>query len=49
MSTPNLIYMLTILGLVWGGFGYCIYKLARQEEPEDEDPVLEGESDDAPR
>jgi hypothetical protein len=38
MSTPNLIYMITILGLVWGGFGFCLFVLATQKEPEDSGP-----------
>ena len=38
MSTPSLVYMIAVLGLVWGGFGVCLYLLATQEEPEDSEP-----------
>lgn len=27
MTTANVVYMAVILGLVWGGFGYCLYLL----------------------
>ena len=32
MSTANVIYMLVILGLVWGGFGYCLFLLATKRD-----------------
>ena len=35
MSTANVIYMIVILGLVWGGFAYCLYLLATNRETDD--------------
>ena len=36
MSTANVIYMVVILGLVWGGFGYCLFLLATNRDRGDE-------------
>ena len=38
MSTANVLYMLVILGLVWGGFAYCLYQLATRRSSEDTPP-----------
>ena len=32
MNTANWIYMVVILGLVWGGFGYCLFLLATNRD-----------------
>ena len=32
MSTGNVIYMVVILGLVWGGFAYCLFLLATNRD-----------------
>ena len=28
MSTASVLYMVVVLGLVWGGFAYCLFLLA---------------------
>ena len=38
MSTANVIYMVAVLGLVWGGFGYCLYLLATNKDTDEETP-----------
>ena len=38
MSTANVIYMVVILGLVWGGFAYCLYLLATKRDTGKEIP-----------
>ena len=35
MSTANVLYMLAILGLVWGGFGYCLFLLAVRRDSDE--------------
>ena len=32
MNTANVVYMIVILGLVWGGFAYCLYLLATNRD-----------------
>ncbi len=34
MSTASLVYMLLILGGVWGGFAYCLVQTARKKDPD---------------
>jgi len=34
VSTASLLYMLGVLALVWGGFGYCLYLLASGKDSE---------------
>jgi len=36
MSGASVIYMLVILGLVWGGFAYCLFLLWTRKESEGE-------------
>ena len=36
MSTGNVIYMIIVLGLVWGGFAYCLLLLALKRDAPDE-------------
>ena len=35
MTTGSIVFMLTICGIVWGGFIYCLIALSRQTD-EDE-------------
>ena len=35
MSAANLLYMVLVLGLVFGGFGYCLYLLMTRKDSED--------------
>ncbi len=30
MTTGSLIFMVLILGIVWGGFAYCVVRLNKQ-------------------
>jgi len=32
MTTGSVIFMLLVLGIVWGGFAFCMIKLSRQED-----------------
>ena len=41
MTTGNIVFMLVIFGIVWGGFIYCLVSLARQ--PDDDAPETEVE------
>ena len=38
MSTGNWIYMILILGLVWGGFLYCLFLLMTNRDSEEDAP-----------
>ena len=46
MSTANVLYMLAILGLVWGGFAYCLFLLATRRDADDsqQDPQRENDA-----
>ena len=35
MTAGNVVYMVLILGLVWGGFGYCLFLLATNRDTGD--------------
>ena len=35
MSTSNVLYMVAILGLVWGGFAYCLFLLATRRDSDE--------------
>ena len=35
MSTANVLYMVVVLGLVWGGFAYCVFLLATGRDSEE--------------
>ena len=39
MSTANILYMVAILVLVWGGFAYCLFLLATRRDSDDPPPV----------
>lgn len=32
MTIGNVVFMCLILGIVWGGFAYCIVQLSRQKD-----------------
>ncbi|MEM1451109.1 MAG: MetS family NSS transporter small subunit [Planctomycetota bacterium] len=32
MTTANIVYMVVVLGLVWGGFAYCLFLLATNRD-----------------
>lgn len=32
MTAGNILFMVLICGVVWGGFIYCLVKLSRQED-----------------
>ena len=36
MTTGNVVYMVIILGLVWGGFGYCLWLFATRRDVDGE-------------
>jgi hypothetical protein len=38
MNSTSVIYMIAILGFVWGGFGYCLYVLTTARQPDDDEP-----------
>jgi len=35
VTTANVLYMLLILGLVWGGFAFCLFVMMRQREADE--------------
>ena len=35
MSTATVVYMVLILGIVWGGFAYCLFLLATRRDSKD--------------
>jgi hypothetical protein len=32
VTTGSVIFMILVLALVWGGFAFCLVKLAKQED-----------------
>lgn len=36
MSIGNIIFMVIVLGIVWGGFAYCLTVLAKQTDDDTE-------------
>ena len=45
MSSGHILYMAVILSLVWGGFAYCLFLLATQRDPDDDEAQAERDSD----
>ena len=36
MSIGNIIFMVIVLGIVWGGFAYCLVLLSKQTDEDTE-------------
>ena len=49
MSSASVLYMVLILGLVWGGFAYCLFLLVTRREGEHDGDMTKGESDERRR
>ena len=32
MTTGSVVFMILVLSLVWGGFAFCLVKLAKQDD-----------------
>ncbi len=49
MSTANVLYMVAILGLVWGGFAYCLFLLITQKDADHDGAPTDRDSDERSR
>ena len=38
MTPGNVVYMVVILGLVWGGFAYCLFLLVTNRDRDEDTP-----------
>lgn len=32
MTTGSIVFMVLVLGIVWGGFAFCVVQLSRQKD-----------------